>query len=423
MNKVKILAVAIISLASTAFAGGSLWNFNDGSDSLFSTTNCGDYCSQVKTPGAVFCWKGTGAAPRPADSVRVDKDGDTIPRWGSPCYAKTGGWWFGYADNGGKVKDAVSNKAVFKAASCNPMPKDPTPAQSEGTIAIEKYISANQNLDWKSLTVPAFPQTGGNDKHYLVKNYGMGNATDGLDVIFDNPAGTDRDPSVSAIGFNWRGKEECGGKDWEGRFTENIREKGAGLCIRYKADKAGVDVELGWNEALYEYKTWINKLPATNDAWKTVNIKWETFGLSYVSDEEETHPLETALTQAEALKFALKTKGAAETIHFQLREVGWHGTCSGTADELPPYVTGSTPPTDPDPIIGGKAVSAYKFSINGRTLSANFAGAVQIVNLQGKVVAKKTLAANESLSLASLPAGIYMVRSTTAGIVQKVILK
>jgi len=419
MSKIKILAVAMASLACTAFAGGDLWNFKDATDSLLSTTNCGDYCSQVKTPGAIFCWKGTGAALRPADSVRVDKDGDTIPKWGSSCYAKTGGWWFGYADNGGKVQDAISNKAVFKAASCSPMPKDPTPAQSEGTIAIEKYINASQNLDWKSLTVPAFPQTGGNDKHYLVKNYGMGDATDGLDVKFINPAGTPDSPSVAAIGFNWRGKEECGGKDWEGRFTEDIGSKGTGLCIRYKADKAGVDVELGWNEDTYEYKTWINKLPAATE-WKTVDIKWENFGLSYESEEETTHPLETALTKAEALKFALKTRGAAETIHFTLREVGWRGSCTGPAEELPKYVYSG----EPNPIIGGKISSAYVFNMNGRMLSANFvAGNVQVVNLQGKVVAQKTLDKGEYLNLANVPMGVYMVRSETRGIVQKIMVK
>jgi len=419
MGKVKILAVALASLASTTFAGGDLWDFAD----LLSTTNCGTFCSQVHTPGATFCWgpKENGGAGQPSGTASVDKDGDPVPAYGSPCYSKTGGWWFGYADNGGAVKDASSNTNVFKPASaaCDETPKDPTPTQSVGTIAIEKYINASQNVDWKTITEPAFPATGGNDKHYLVKGYGIGDATQGLDVKFINPAGTDLEPSVSAIGFNWRGKEECGGKDWENRFVEDIGSKGTGLCIVYKADKYGVDVELGWNEALYEYKTWIMKLPAAT-SWKTVNIPWTSFGISY-EDEEESEPRETALTKAEALKFALKTKGAAETIHFTLKEVGWLGTCSGTAETLPPYDFNASPPTDP--IISGKMASAYKFSINGRTLSANFAGAVQVINLQGKVVAQKTLAANESLSLAGLPAGIYMVRSENRGIVQKVILK
>jgi len=428
MNKVKILAVAMASLACTAFAGGNLWDFA----TLLSKTNpdnCGNYCSQVHTPGAIFCWEAgvaNGGAPPPNKETGTDKDGDPIPAWGSPCYAKTGGWWFGYADEGGRVEDGVKGTAIFKARadSCT-TPKDPNPTQAIGTVVIERYIAGtganDQNSTWSGTTYStvAFDAAG----HYFIKGYGMGDADQGLDVKFINPGGTDEKPNVSAIGFNWRGKKECGGTDWEKTFVENLKTKGnaTGLCIRYKADKAGVDVELGWNEAAYECNTWINKLPATNDAWKTVNIKWETFGLSYETDEP-TEPLETALTQAEALKFALKTRTATpETIRFQLKEVGWYGTCSGTAEELPPYVAGSG--GGGTPIVGGKIASAYRFSINGRTLSANFVGTVQIVNLQGKVVAKKTLAANESLSLASLPAGIYMVRSTNHGIVQKVILK
>jgi hypothetical protein len=73
--------------------------------------------------------------------------------------------------------------------------------------------------------------------------------------------------------------------------------------------------------------------------------------------------------------------------------------------------------------MGGKIASAYKFNVNGRSLSANFAGTVQVINLQGAVVAKKTLAADESMSLANLPVGIYMVRSENRGIVQKIMVK
>ena len=397
MNKFRVLAMAC--LANIAFAaGGDLWNF----DGLIVSPNCGDYCSQVHTPGALFCWA-DAERPGPANG------------YGSPCYSKSGGWWFGYAENGGAVKDAVSNRDVFKPASCDPMPKDPTPAQSEGTIAIEKYISSTQNAAWKDIAVNPSSTAG----HFFVKGYGMGDATQGLDVKFVNTTGTDMDPSISAIGFNWRQKEECGYEDYEGRFTEDLTQDGhTGLCIRYKADKAGVEVELGWNGNAYEYNTWIAKLPAASD-WKTVSIKWESFGLSYQTDDP-TEPIETALTKAEALKFALKTKGPAETVHFQLKEVGWRGSCSGNAEELPPYVAGGG---GPNPIIGGKIASTYKFSLNGRMLSANFAaGTVQVVNLQGKIVAKKALEKGENLNLANVPVGVYMVRSEN-GIVQKIMVK
>jgi hypothetical protein len=396
MNKVRVLAVA--GLTSIAFAGGDLWDFT----TLLETSNCGNFCSQVHTPGAIYCWAN---APEPGPNS-VDDDGNPSPYF-STCYKRSGGWWFGYADNNGAVKDAVSDKNVFNTDSCPTPPKDPNPTQSLGTIAVEKYIDASQNGDWKSLTAKTFDKNG----HYLVKEYGMGNATDGLDVKFINPAGTDEEPTVSAIGFNWRQKQECNYQDYENRFAEDLSGK-EGLCIRYKADGAGVDVELGWNEKAYGYDTWIVKLPVAND-WKTMDMKWEDFAPSYES-EADFQELDIALTKAEALKFALKNRGAsAVTIRFQLKEVGWLGSCSGTAER----------PPAPTPIMGGKMASAYKFNVNGRTLSANFAGSVQVINLQGAVVAKKTLAAEEPMNLANLPVGIYMVRSEKLGIVQKIMVK
>jgi hypothetical protein len=394
MNKIKILAVA--GLASMAFAGGNLWDFA----TLLETSNCGSFCGQVHTPGAVFCW----------GEVTPNKDNG----WGRPCFDGTGGWWFGYADAGGEVKDANSNNKVFvETERCE---TDLNPTEAVGTIAIEKYIepqsgtAAGQNTDWISKTVAGSVSKAG---HFLIKGYGLGAGTDGLDVIFSNPAGTPEDPTVSAIGFNWRQKAQCEREDYEGTYIENLtKDDREGLCIRYKADKAGVDVELGWNEAQYEYNTWIVKLPEAND-WKTMDMKWEDFAPSYES-EDDPYPLETALTKAEALKFALKNRASsAVTVHFQLKEVGWLGSCSGTAER----------PPAPTPIMGGKMASAYKFNMNGRMLSANFAGSVQVINLQGAVVAKKTLAAEESMNLANLPVGIYMVRSEKLGIVQKIMVK
>jgi hypothetical protein len=405
MNKIKILAVA--SLASIAFAGGDLWDFSI----LLSSDNCGKFCGQVHTPGAIYCWQ---------ENQQVPTNG-----YGRPCFDGSGGWWFGYADNRGEVKDASSGNKVYLdeekcpeffppvAPSTYPAPKDPTPTEALGSIAIEKYVDASSNQDWISLLYDYKTGTTA-PTHFLVKGYGLGDATEGLDVKFENPAGTDDKPTVSAIGFNWREKGKCPNKaDFEDIVTENLTSRGTGLCIVYKADKEGVDVELGWDEEAYEYNTWVAKLPIAT-GWKTLNMKWENFRPSF-DDGIEPTPLETALTEAEALKFASKNKSASPvSIHFQLKEVGWHGSCSGTAEEYTP---------SPTPIIGGKMASAYKFNMNGRMLSTNFAGFVQVVNLQGMVVAKKTLAEGEYLNLANLPVGIYMVRSEKHGIVQKIMVK
>ncbi len=399
MNKFRVLAAAVAGLASSAFAAGDLWDFA----TLLETTNCGKFCGQVHTPGAVYCWSQT--------------EQTAANGYGKPCFDGTGGWWFGYADEDGAVKDAVSNQNVFVATeNCE---TNQNPEKSVGTIAIEKYIepavgqSAGQNVDWIPKTVAGSVSKAG---HYMVKGYGLGDGTEGLNVKFINPGGTDEKPNVAAIGFNWRQKASCDKTDFEGFYVEDLTKGGkTGLCIVYKADKAGVDVELGWNEAKYEYNTWVVKLPAAS-SWTTIDLIFnEDFAPSY-QGADDPHPLNTALTEAEALKFALKTKTAtAETVNFQLKEVGWAGSCSGTAVR--------PPPPDLTPIAGGKMASAYSFNLNGRVLSANFAGTVQVVNLQGKVVAKKALAANESMNLANLPVGIYMVRSESRGIVQKIMVK
>jgi len=404
MNKLKILAVAC--LASAAFAVGDLWNFA----TLLSDDNCGKFCGQAHTPGAIYCWQET----TPKDTNE----------WGGPCFHGTGGFWYGYSEYGGKVADGDAGTDV---------------AVCEGVV-IERYIepskagSAGQNTDWISKTVKgssAVTAAG----HYMIKGYGLGKGDEGFDVKFTGPGGNDEQPNVSGIGFNWRGKDEapCNpasastkypNKDYQGIYTEDLSVK-KGLCLVYKADKEAVDIELGWNESAYDYNTWVARLPAAS-SWTTINVEWSKhFAPSFVSPDN-FYPLEEiALKKADALRFVIKNKTSTpETVRFQLKELGWHGSCSGTATE---------PPAIPDsdkwwengelPVVGGKVASAYRFNMNGRVLSANFAGTVQVVNLQGKVVAKKVLAANESMNLANLPIGVYMVRSETRGIVQKIMLK
>jgi len=405
MSKIKILAVAMVSLASTTFAAGDLWEFAN----VLKTTN-DPFWGQVHTPGAKFCW----------NEVTPDGKND----WGAPCHKGTGGFWYGYSEYGGKVNDAVDNTDV---------------SVCEGVV-IEKYIEPakdgkpGQNTDWISKTVVG---TSGvtSAGHYMIKGYGLGAGTESFDVKFTGPGGTEDEPNVSGIGFNWRGKEEapCNpasanekypNKDYQGIYTEDLSTQ-KGLCLVYKADKEGVDVELGWNETSYDYNTWVARLPVAS-GWTTVNVEWDKHFAPSFPDPDKFFPLvDIALKKADALRFVLKNKTTTSTsVRFQLKEIGWHGTCGAptvTIPEIPDsdkwWENGNTP------IIGGKVASAYRFSMNGRTLSANFAGNVQVVNLQGKVVAQKALAKDERLNLSNLPMGVYMVRSETRGIVQKIMVK
>lgn len=342
MKTIKAFAVASLVSAGAAIAAADLWNF----PTLLAATN-EPFWGQVHVPGAIFCWD--------------DADEPTgANNYFSPCYGQTGGWWWGYADNDGKVVDGVATNYDLAA---------------NGALQIEEW-SADA------------------EKHVFIRNKGLGDATEGLHVKFVLAAGTAEEPSLAGIGFNWRNKD---GNDYEGNSTEDISGE-TGLCLEYWASKAGVTVELGWNEKAYGYNTWVYTLPACLGFCKA-DMPWSSFEQSYEGDTEERV---FALRNAESLKFAYKNKAAATDIDFKIRAVGWNGTCSGS---------------DPVPITG-KIAATPKFNLSGRVLSvANISSSaqVQVINMQGAVVAQKVLEPNQSLNLANIPTGVYLVRSAKIG--------
>jgi len=347
------VAIGLVS-ASATMAAADLWNFNG----LLASTN-EPFLGQVHVPGAIVCWN-----QRPPLATND-------PPYSSVCYSQTGGWWFGYGDNGGKIYDGVATSY---------------------DLTLNEALKINEYID--------------SEGQAFIKNKGMGNATEGLHVKFALGQGTADEPSLAGLGFNWRQKD---GTDYENIKIENIGSKGTGLCIEYKSSKAGVEVELGWNEAAYGYNTWIFKLGACSGSeFCKQDMPWSAFEQSY---EGTTSDRDFALANAEALKIAYKNKEPqAVDIEFKIRAIGWNGSCSGAAS----------------PIINGKFVAGPKFSVSNRVLSianVSIPTQVQIINMQGAVVAQKTLGPNESLNLANMPTGVYMVRSAKLGISQKIILK
>jgi len=364
MKTIKVFAVAGLISASAAVAAADLWKF----DGLISATN-EPLLGQVHTPGAEYCWDN---APEPGP-----------PDYSSPCYTEAGGWWFGYGDKGGKAYDGVNESYDLT------LPQALKINEYDGSLPGQKFI----------------------------KQKGLGDATEGLHVKFKLASGTADVPSLAGIGFNWRA---AGGSenDYEGLGVQDLSGK-PGLCIKYYASACGVDVELGWNERAYGYDTWIYKLPeCTSSSGCMANMTWDKFQLSY---EDESQDLAFAKTNAEALKVVYKNKNdAAMTVEFKLMELGWAGTCSGTAVAGPSDCGGQVSIKVPS----GKI--AAQFNLSGRVLSiANISTPthVQVINMQGALVAQKTLRPNESLNLANMPTGIYVVRSAKLGISQKIILK
>jgi len=284
------------------------------------------------------------------------------PEAGNPCYTTTGGWWFGYTDQTASIKVKLNGSLT----------------------EFGDGVALSDDSDGSSL---------------------IGNA---LEVQFETGAAASSDaPTISGIGFSFN-KPESG---------ENITSK-QGYCITYTADAAGVQFELGWDEATYNYDTWYVELPASSSK-KTLTMKWgETSGKQsgdFKKDgwgtSEKNQPSSTATDNAWSVKIRLKNSGtSAKTINFALYELGWaNDGCSG----------GSTP-------VVYSGAELVKFNLVGRAFSLSSVEkpvAVQVINLQGAVVSSQTLAPNEVMNLSNLPTGIYMIRVPSVGYTSKVILK
>jgi len=86
---------------------------------------------------------------------------------------------------------------------------------------------------------------------------------------------------------------------------------------------------------------------------------------------------------------------SAKSSNLKLKSVGWEATCGASA------------------VLNTVNANSVKFSQLGRTLSFSGvqAGAsVEVVNMQGQVVASQVLGSSKSVNLSKLSNGLYMVR-------------
>lgn len=204
-----------------------------------------------------------------------------------------------------------------------------------------------------------------------------------------------------------------------------------GLCIAYSTTSGGASLELGLGDAVDATIGSGNpfiSLPKGDG--KVVNAAWNEFKMqSWAVDQYgEKFTGETAAQQLVAVKF--KIQDAEGNYTFNIMSLGANnGGCTATAGGVSPDV-GPTPTPNPNPtpdaIVMGSAAAPVKAMLSGRTLSfsgINSAAAVEVVNLQGRVVVKGSAAS--SLNLANLDAGIYMVRvaGKSVDFAQKIVLK
>lgn len=229
-----------------------------------------------------------------------------------------------------------------------------------------------------------------------------------LDPIIDNCGGLCGNVSLGAgydypfagLGFNLTGPDQTGA---------DVTSWG-GVCITYSASVAPILEVAPEDEAtVTEYNNYMSKLKVAASK-TTVNLAWSDF--KQESGWGVTVPQASYLGMVAAVK--VKFSGKAGTSgDFNIMEVGENGQCPGGG-------TGA--------ISAPVAASSVKAMLSGRTLSfsgINSVAAAEVINLQGQVVLKGAVSASSSLNLASLDAGVYMVRVAGKAVnhSQKIVLK
>lgn len=237
-----------------------------------------------------------------------------------------------------------------------------------------------------------------------------GNAYDdnALDPIIDNCGGLCGNVSLGAgydypfagVGFNLTGPDQTGA---------DVTSWG-GVCITYSASVAPILEVAPEDEAtVTEYNNYMSKLKVAASK-TTVDIAWSDF--KQESGWGVTVPQASYLGMVAAVK--VKFSGKAGTSgDFNIMEVGENGQCPGGGSNA---------------ISAPVAASSVKAMLSGRTLSfsgINSVAAAEVINLQGQVVLKGAVSASSSLNLASLDAGVYMVRVAGKAVnhSQKIVLK
>ena len=211
--------------------------------------------------------------------------------------------------------------------------------------------------------------------------------------------GAGYDYPFAGLGFNLTGPDQTGA---------DVTAWG-GLCITYTASIAPI-LEIAPEDegTVTEYNNYMSKLKVAASA-STLNLAWSDF--KQESGWGVTVPQASYLGMVAAVK--VKFSGKAGTSgDFNIIQVGENGACAGV----------------PDAISAPVAASSVKAMLSGRTLSfsgINSVAAAEVINLQGQVVLKGAVSASSSLNLASLDAGVYMVRVAGKAVnhSQKIVLK
>ncbi len=188
-----------------------------------------------------------------------------------------------------------------------------------------------------------------------------------------------------------------------------------GICITYKSEAAPT-LELGLGDVVDQSIGYANpaaSLPKSS-AGTMKDLAWSDFKQpSWYKGETKKSGTEAA-AQLVAVKFKIQnTPGSYE---FNICAVGPNGGGCPTAC--------AAPGPRKDGIKAVRGATAAKAILSGRTLSFKGvkAGTVEVLDIQGQVVAKGDV--SSALNLANLDAGVYMVRvAGKVNFTNKIVLK
>lgn len=287
-----------------------------------------------------------------------------VDRASGEAYDVKAGWWYGYADTevGGASTFGPLNSVGDLDVSCSD--------SDDATCSTAKALDAASQSLKATLTLAA-----------------------GYEYRF------------AGIGFKWMPPE--GSAD----VTTDISAKG-GFCLTYSLATTG-KFYMVMDMDQTKYNPTDNGFPVkkldASATWKTLSLPWSGFVGTYGTKKTGAD----GAKEANSLQF--KLEGAVgNTATISIADLGWLAdNCVG-------------PETA---VLSNVSASGLKMAVAGRTLAfSGLKGAtkVDVINLQGQVVANATLGkASSSLNLSRLDGGVYLVRASGSNVSfsQRVVLK
>jgi len=410
MNRFKIIGLAVALAVTMSFAArGSLWHSN----TVYGI---------VKFPWVESCLKTvdpTHVFDEYPEHMFNEADKDDI------CFKKLGGWWFAYV---------AGPSSGIDRKDCGP-----TSQASSEFNSIEAKLDGN----WVSFVGPDYNSCEGPEITDLTDGRSKMDGSLELKMKIGPGDPSEYQPDIASFAVNLNYADNING--YSPDPSRDLKNK-KGFCITYESDHvntldgesgSNVGMEIGWNEddATFEvnknepYDTWYALLPdgkgigtpqVEKFTWEGTLVTSERYTANTIGDFKQDnwspapYGIDDATKKMVAVKFRLKGY-ESKTVNFKLIQFGWYDDGCNT-----------DPPPSPTIVSGTKVANAVNFNMIGKIAYMTVAkpAAVQVINLQGKVVYTQTLTpTNQRMNLNNLPVGVYMLRVPSLGYTNKIILK